>query len=167
MHDVLVQRDRIEAEVRRGELLPLKASTPDVLEAARDLLAVVEDAISAIAELEDFGEEWPLNLRIRCRQATFAPERGALESLFADLDALIDARSDFLKAPVSFPDEGLRSAKTLEAVTRAAENERPFSFISVGPGIAKEHIALIRIAGRAPSSTEDWVHVQRYLRLHD
>ena len=103
LHNVLVKRDSIQAEVNRGELLPLKANTSEVLAAARELLTVVEETLSVLADVEAFGETWPLDLRIRCRQNTFASERSALESLFTDVDSLIAARAEFLKRPVTFP----------------------------------------------------------------
>ena len=87
--------------------------------------------------------------------------------LFADLDALVAARADFLKAPVNVCEEGLSSPKTLEAITRAVETGKPFGFVPIRLGDTKEHIASIRIAGRTPSTREDWEHVQRYIKLHE
>jgi hypothetical protein len=166
LHNVLVKRDSIQAEIDRGELLPLKAGTPEVLSATRDLLTLVEETLSVLDELDALGESWPLDLRVRCRQASFNSECQALESLFADADILMVARAEFLKHPVEFPDQGLGSIKTLEAVDRAAETGKPFGFVSLRAGDAKEHIARVRIAGRSPSSPNDWIHVQKYVRLH-
>ena len=166
LHNILVERGSIQSQIDRGELLPLKSTTPEVLAAVRSLLALIEETLSVLDELEGVGESWPFDLRVRCRKTSFHSERIALESLFADADALIVARAEFLKQPVEFPDEGLVSQKTLEAVTRAAENGKPFGFVALGSGEAKEHIAKVRIAGRTPSSPGDWSHVQRYVRLH-
>lgn len=167
LHEVLVQKESIDAEVRSGKLLSLRANTPDVLKATRDLLVLTEEVMGVLTELEEVNDEWPFALRTRCRQASFASERGALESLFADLDALIEARAEFLKTPVNFPEDGLSSSKTLEAIARAVETGKPFGFVSIGLGDAKEHIASVRIAGRTPSTVEDWMHVQRYVKLHE
>ena len=167
LHNVLVKRDSIQAEVNRGELLPLKANTSEVLAAARELLTVVEETLSVLADVEAFGETWPLDLRIRCRQNTFASERSALESLFTDVDSLIAARAEFLKRPVTFPEAGLDSPKTLDAVSRAAGTGKPFGLVSIGASDAKEHIAAIRVTGRAPSGVDDWIHVQKFVKLHE
>jgi len=166
LHNVLVKRNCIQGEIDRGELLRLKASTPEVLSAARGLLTLVEETLGVLDEIEACGEAWPWDLRARCRQASFNSERIALESLFADAGVLMAARAEFLKDPVEFPDQGLSSPKALEAVARAAETGKPFGFVSFGAGDAKEQIARIRIAGRTPSSPSDWVHVQKYVRLH-
>jgi len=167
LHDVLVKRGNIEEEVRSGELTPLKANTADVFAAARSLLSLTEEMISLTDEIQASGEAWPLELRKRCGQASFISERSALEALFDELSALVDARAQFLKFPIAFPNEALGDAKTAEAVARAAETGKPFGFVSFGAGEAKEHIAEVRVQGRPPASREDWQKVQRWIELHE
>ena len=52
LHEVLARMKTIEDEVARGDLLALKAATPDILQAARELLAHIEDAHGLVTELE-------------------------------------------------------------------------------------------------------------------
>jgi hypothetical protein len=58
--------------------------------------------LALIDELHDSGESWLFELRKRCGQASFASERLTLESLFEDLDTVVEARAQFLKFR-SFP----------------------------------------------------------------
>lgn len=167
LHDVLARMKTIEDEVARGKLLSLKAATPEILQAARELLAKVDEAKSLVEELEAVEGGWPLELRVKCRLPSFGSERQALESLFSDLEALIEARAEFLKRPVDFPEEGLASPKTKEAVERGAARGKPFGPIPFGNGEAKEHIAKVLVAGLAPENAEDWAHVQRFVELHE
>jgi len=167
LHDILVKRGSIEKEVRSGGLSPLKANTREVFEAARALLAIVEEMIALTDELQDVGESWPFELRSRCGHVSFASERAALESLFEDLDALIESRAQFLKFPIAFPNEALQDAKTMEAVSRAVETGKPFGFLSLGTGDAKEYIAEVRIQGRTPANREDWQKVREWIALHE
>ncbi len=167
LHETLSSIRRIEAEVERGDLLDLKATTAEVLIAARDLLELVEEAKTLAEELESGESDWPLDLRIKCRQPSFTSERQALESLFSDINALIGARAEFLKRPVEFPDAGLHTVKTREAVARAVETGKPFGFITLGSSEAKEHIALIKVSGLSPASPDDWAHVQRHIELDE
>ncbi len=166
LHDVLVKRESIENEVRKGDLLPLKDNTPEVLAATRKLLAFTDEMLSVLGELEEFGNEWPFELRAKCRQSSFASECAALESLFDDLDALIHARAEFLKSPIVFPEAGWNDPKTVDAVARAVDTGKPFGFVSLGASDANGHIAAIRIEGRPPSTSEDWTKVHRWLGLH-
>jgi very-short-patch-repair endonuclease len=166
LHEVMTSIRAIETEVERGDLLDLKATTAEVLLAAKELLELVEQAKALIEELETTDSDWPFDLRMKCRLPSFASEKQALESLFADIDALVDARAEFLKRPVEFPDAGLHAAKTREAVSRAVETGKPFGFVAFGAGEAKEHIGAVKVSGLPPTSKDDWAHVQRYIGLH-
>lgn len=167
LHEVLVDMRSIEAAEADGGLLQLRAATPEVLEAARQMLVQVEAAVALAKELEETGDGWTEELRKKCRQATFASEREALEALFGEIDALIAARAEFLKRPVEVPESALASPKVREAIARAAETGKPFGFMSFGGGDVKEQVAAIRVAGLAPDVADDWKHVQRYMKLHE
>lgn len=167
LHDVLSRMKVIETEVATGMLLPLKAMTPEVLQAARELVACVEEAIALAETVDGVGDGWPEVLRTKCRVDSYASERQAFEALFTDLERLIKARAEFLKRPVEFPNAGLTSPKTREAVTRGASDGKPFGLMSFGQGEAKAHLTNVRIDGLAPQSADDWTHILRYLDLHE
>lgn len=166
LHDVLVRMHEIERQVGQGTLLPLRAATPEVLEAARQLLAAIESARSVLAEIDELGEPWAHQLRMKCRLPSFHAERAALEALFDEIAALTEARAAFLQRPVEVPPEALTSAKVREAVQRAAETGKPFGFMSFGNGDVKEAVAKVKVAGLPPAAAADWRHVRRFLDLH-
>ncbi|MEX5746283.1 AAA domain-containing protein [Massilia sp. X63] len=166
LHGVLQAVRGIERDEAAGALLPLRASTPEVFGHARRLLAALDLASSALRELEDFGHDWVFSLREKCRRADFATERASLEALFSEMDALLQARAEFMQRPVGAPREALEHPKALEAIARAAETGRPFGLLAFGVGDIKPHVGAIRIAGLAPASSADWAHVQRYAALH-
>lgn len=167
LHEVLVDMHDIEAAEAKGGLLGLRAATPEVLADARKMLAQIEAAAALAKELEDTGDVWTADLRMKCGQPSFASERGALEALFGEVDSLIQARAEFLKRPVEVPEPALASQKAREAVGRGAETGKPFRMMSFGGGDVKEQVAAIKVAGLAPASADDWKHVQRYTRLHE
>ncbi|MDB6159357.1 MAG: hypothetical protein JWO04_3063 [Gammaproteobacteria bacterium] len=167
LHELLSKIKEIEDAVANGQVLPLAATTPDVLEAARALFDQIQEATKLVEALETVESDWPSQLRIKCRQPSFASERAALKALFGDLDMLIDARAAFLKRPVDFPEAGLYSVKTRDAIARGAELGRPFAAIAIGATEAKEHIKLIRISGLPPAHANDWAHVRRFVELHE
>jgi very-short-patch-repair endonuclease len=166
LHDVLLRMHDIERQVGQGRLLPLKAATPEVLEAARQLLAAIDSARSVLAEIDELGEPWVHQLRLKCRLASFHAERGALEALFDEIAALTEARAAFLQRPVEVPPQALTSAKVREAVQRAAETGKPFGLMSFGNGDVKEAVAKVKVAGLPPAAVDDWRHVKRFLDLH-
>ncbi len=166
LHDVLVRMREIEGQVGQGKLLPLKATTPEVLESARQLLAAIQSALSVHAEIDELGEPWAHQLRLKCRLASFHAERAALEALFDEITALTEARASFLQRPVEAPPEALTSPKVREAVRRAAEKGKPFGLVSFGNREVKDTIAHFKVAGLPPATVDDWRHVGRFLDLH-
>lgn len=121
LHRVLLDMRAIQEAEASGRLLPLRATNPEVLAAARGLLEAVGRAAELARELEETGEVWTAKLREKCRQPTFDSERQALEALFDDVDTLVQARAEFLKRPVELPEQALSSKKAREAISRGAE----------------------------------------------
>ena len=167
LHTILTTIRTIESQTAKGELLQLKALTAPALDSAWELLVLVEEAVELTQEVESVEGGWALALRAKCRQASFASERAALEVLFSELDELIEARAAFLQRPVDFPETGLSSAKTREAVARAARTGKPFSLLSMPSADTKWHIGAVRVSGLPPGEPQDWKHVARFLQMLD
>ena len=167
LHEVLSRMKVIETEIATGALLSLKAMTPDVLQAARDLAGCLDESIAIAEMLGEVEGGWTEQLRTKCRCATYVSERQALEVLFTDLKRLMKARAELLKRPVEFPDAGLTSTKTREAVSRGVSDGKPFGLLSFGQSETKAHLANVRIGGLAPQGADDWLHILRYLDLHE
>ena len=166
LHELLQTLGEIERDEAAGVLLPLRATTPEVLGHARQLLASLDAAAALVRELEESGHAWVFALREKCRRADFATERSSLEALFSEMDALLQARAEFMQRPVSAPREALEHPKALDAIARGAESGKPFGFLAFGAGDIKPHVNAIRVAGLAPASSADWAHVQRFAALH-
>jgi very-short-patch-repair endonuclease len=166
LHEVLQTIHDIERDEATGALLPLRATTPEVLAQARQLLASLDLAGALVRELEESGHDWVFAVREKCRQAQFATERASLEALFTEMDALLRARAEFMQKPVEASREALEHPKALEAIARGVETGKPFGFLAFGVSDIKPHISAIRVAGLAPASSEDWAHVQRFAALH-
>ena len=167
LHDVLIRRGAIEAEVKRGDLPSLKTSDTPILDRLRGLVTLIDEMINSITELDRCPGAWPLELRCKCQDSSFSSELAALLELFKDLDTLKESRAEFLKTPVLFPEAALGHPKTIEAIFRAVETGKPFGALSFGHAEAKEHISSIRVEGRPPSSIRDWSRVQDWVLLHE
>ena len=167
LHNVLVSMREIEEAETKGDLLSLRAATPEVLEEARKLLVAVEVADVLTLELEQMGEAWTFELRKKCRQSDFVSERKALEALFDEIEILVQARADFLIRPVGVVDVAIGLPKFREALSRASETGKPFGAFAFGARDIKAHIGSVTVAGLAPNTTDDWRHVFNYVKLHD
>jgi len=166
LHQLVQTLREIERDEASGALLPLRAATPEVLGHARALLASIDVAAALVRSLEDGDHPWAFTLRERLRRAGFATERASLEALFSEMDALLQARAEFMQRPVTASREALESPKAVEAIARAAHTGKPFGLLAFGAGDIKPHVNAIRIAGLAPASIDDWLHVQRFAALH-
>jgi very-short-patch-repair endonuclease len=167
LHRTLVDLRDIDAAQASGALLALRALTPDVLVDARELHAAIDAALVLVQQLEETNDEWPFQLRHKCKQVSFSSERAALEALFADVAALSEARAAFLRRPVEVPASLLELPRAREAIARAAETGKPFGMFALGVAELREQLASVRVAGLEPGSAEDWQHVQRYAQLHE
>ena len=166
LHNVLMRMQEIEKQVDQGTLTALRANTPEVIDAARQLLAVIDIAVAIMTEINELGEAWAYQLRQRCRQHAFRAELSALESLFGEMDVLRGEYVAFLQRPVEVPLEALGSSKVYEAVQRGASIGKPFGLVSIGSGDAKKIVTQVKVGGLPPLQAEDWEHVKRYLDLH-
>jgi len=166
LHSTLARIAALERESSAAPEFALRANTVEVLTAAEELLRVLDTARDLLVELERDAPKWGMALRERCRDAAFATERRALESVFEELDRLVAARAAFLQQPVTFPAEAMSHAKTLEAVQRAAESGKPFGVIAFGAAEAKSYLSSVRVSGLPPTEANTWAHVWRYLQLH-
>lgn len=167
LHTVMVNIASLEEAEAKGTLIPLRATTDDVYEHVRDMLAKVDAAVTLAIEIEETEETWPFDLRRKCRRADHATERMALEALFGESDQLMEARSAFMQRPVKIDEAALGSPKVKEALERAAKTGKPFGMFAMGAGDAKEMVAAIRIAGIGPKNEADWQHVLSYVNLHE
>jgi very-short-patch-repair endonuclease len=165
LHETLVSIKRIEQAESKGQLLPLRGTRPDVIDAARTLLAQVGSAQQLAHQLEESGQMWTADLRRKCRVPENASERAAFEALLPEIKHLVDARAELLKRPVELPEGAAGNPKFLEAVERGAETGKPFGFISIGASHAKQLVGAVRVAGLAPATPEDWRQVQAFVEL--
>lgn len=166
LHNALVGMRQIDDAQDGGKLRALRATTPEVLEEARRLLASVETVISIVRELETLDSVWVFELRSKCRRPEFASERDALQALFGEIEELANARAAFLQRPVQMPADALGHPKVREAVEKASETGKPFGLFTLGAGDVKSQVAAIRVSGQPPAGQDDWDHVKRYLELH-
>ncbi|MGO8720564.1 MAG: AAA domain-containing protein [Acidobacteriaceae bacterium] len=166
LHDLLVEKNKIEDELHNEELAALKAFTPKTLANARALLQSIDGALELLTDIEEAGEEWPFSLRAKCQQSAFASERRALEGLLSGLDEIVSSRAEFLMHPVSIAAEVFDNPKSIEAIKNAADTGRPFGLLSFGMADVKRHIQAVRIDGKPPANAEEWAHVDRYVILH-
>jgi hypothetical protein len=167
LHDALVGIREIDSAEAEGQLIALRALTPEVLEEARRMLAEVELALKSIQELEELESPWVFELRAKCRRPDFLSEQEAMKALLSEVEELVQERAAFLQRPVALPAAALGNTKVTQAIERASETGKPFGLLAFGGGDVRALVGTIRVSGLPPQATEDWKHVHRYMRLHE
>ncbi len=167
LNDALLGIREIDGAEADGELRALRALTPQVLEEARRMLTEVEQVLKVVQDLEALESHWVFGLRAKCRRSDFESEQQALKALLTEVDELVQARIALLQRPVALPSTLLSNPKVTQAIERASETGKPFGLMTFGNGDVKEQVAAIRVSGLAPQTADDWVHVHRYVLLHD
>lgn len=167
LHMSLCKAREIHKDEQSGKLMPLKAFNAEVIQSARDLLRVLDEALILLSTMEAQDGGWPIKLREKCREQAFSSERQALEAMFRDFDSLSEARAKYLQRPVELPEGAISSPQTRKAILRAALTGKPFSLISIGASEAKSHISSIKVSGLPPANIDDWKHVNDYVALHE
>lgn len=166
LHAAKQEAKSLRADLETGAVWPLRP-TDRGLEARAKLLDLVTSMHSQLHELNGLKQPWLEGVREKLAMPFYAAEAKALYALTADAERLAEARAEFLQRPVDLPAEALSSPKTLEAIEKAAETGKPFGMFALGAAESKAHIAAVRVAGLAPTSSEGWAHVRRYVRLHE
>jgi len=69
LHELLSKIKEIEDAVANGQVLPLAATTPDVLEAARALFDQIQEATKLVEALETAESDW----RVSCASSAGNP----------------------------------------------------------------------------------------------
>lgn len=166
LHEVLAKMKAIDGEIADGVLLELNGATATIVDSARELLSLLDEAIPLSDEIHAFEDGWPSALRLKCRESSFASERKALEALLSELDALVQSRAELLKRPVEFPEAAFAHPAALKAIEKGAETGKPFGLLAFGAGEAKQLVGSIKVAGLPPTGQDDWNHVSKYVLLH-
>lgn len=166
LHESLCRIHALEGAVGDNGVPDLKNSSPGMRDAVQDMITLIDQATGLLESIEKTREVWPQDLRRVCAKESFSAELSALDARLNESHDLLEARVQLINNFVEFPDEGLGCSKTREAVNRAVETGKPFGFLSIGAGDAKQHVSAIKVNGLAPSTAEDWGLVQSYLQLH-
>lgn len=97
LHELLMALAQADDAAQAAPAYALKLATPEVLVAAEALVAQLDAAGELLRDIERDAAPWGMQLRQRCREASYATERAALESVFKELDGLVAARAAFLR----------------------------------------------------------------------
>ena len=89
------------------------------------------------------------------------PLIAALASLIADASGLVEEQAEYLRRPVSFPQQFPVEAEAI--VARLAKGDQVFGFFAFKEKAYRDVVEAVRIAGRSPGNTSDWAYIHEHL----
>jgi len=85
--------------------------------------------------------------------------------LFRDMRAFLKAYQSFVARPVQISNDLTDTHQTAQLLSSLAEGKKPFGWLSFSAKQFREKFEAVRIAGKVPTTTEDWTYVRQYVRL--
>jgi very-short-patch-repair endonuclease len=165
-HQDLSQFEVLSGGIEAGDVPPLANSSQETISAAQLLLMHVEELRRLRDDVLKARRLWTAPIRERLR----APKRddlfSMLDQLGAQLGACVEARKAFIERPVVVrPGLELDDAIS-DAIGNLTKGKSAFGLLGiVGKADQKKELQSIRVLSRAPSTPEDWEHVNEYLNL--
>ena len=125
-------------------------------------LELKELANSVTALMKD-GWAWSLVELQRADDATLQRVRPAALAFLAEATEIVEQRASFVARPVSLP-EGLPSRVECKQILQSyASGKNPFGLFAFRFKAYQLIFAQIRLAGLAPTTPDDWQHINSYL----
>ncbi|PXX34952.1 AAA domain-containing protein [Undibacterium pigrum] len=160
IHKDLIRAKEIEQSVSKGELLKLVDSTHETFVRAQSLSIFLAERETLLQTIKQAGFIWSENLSIRLVTAEATdPALLALDLLIADIEKTEVLRRELLARAVAIPSNAEIHEEFLEALARLVSGKGPF-VLPFGKQEARAFVANVAIAGRRPSSPEEWQHVK-------
>lgn len=82
-----------------------------------------------------------------------------------DVRAFLKAYHSFVARPVQMSSDLVDAPQAIQILHALTEGKKPFGLFSFAAKQFQERFSAIRIAGKAPVTTEDWEYVKQYARL--
>lgn len=165
-HQDLSRFTLLAKEVESGQVPGLRDSSQETIAAAQNL----EQDIIRLRDLREqitlAHKPWTVTIRERLRHSVSGDILNMFETLGREIKAASDERKTFHVKPLTLPPDIDTDAGIIEAIRNLSVGKRPFGFLGlVGNGEEKKRLGAIKILGSAPTSSDDWRHVLRFIAL--
>lgn len=131
---------------------------------AGEMAAAFQDLVTSMMPYE--SEPWAIEIVRRqvMGDARMRRVNPVLYELQRDVRSFLKNYQKFLAKPVQFPPE-LSEAASEGIWTLLCDGRNPFGLLSFGNRSYKGAFDKVRVAGRAPASSDEWAHASQFVRL--
>ncbi len=165
VHRDLSQFEKLKASIENGDVPALAGSTSETFDRVHALAAKLLILRQLTVEIEKTGNDWTAELRTKLN-GSGSELFSILDALGVELNAAVVSRKAFVMRPVSVPIGVELNDEIVDAISKLAENRKPFGLTGVfGKSQQKAALEAIQVLGRRPNDAEQWKHVRDYLAL--
>ena len=168
VHRDLSRHAELQVRVDSGEVPPLADSSKATFQAAQHLSAQISNLKLLRQTVQNSGASWTATMLARLRTKTADTAFELLDSLGAELELAISARTRFQGAGAVEPRDGIddQNEVLVAAIRRCADGKHPFGLSGVvGKGAEKTCLKAIRVDSSVPIGQQDWLHILNFV-LH-
>jgi hypothetical protein len=166
VHQDLSQLEKLKKAVESGEIPALASTSQETLALAHQLL----DDVAAFRQLRNdwlgANRPWAASMRDRLRANDKDDLLTMLEVLGSELEQVLDLRKKFIEKPVEIRPGVETDEMFVVAIHNLADRRSAFGLTGLfGKNEQKSWIASIKVLGAKPTSSDEWAHVKKYVKL--
>lgn len=163
-HRSLLKRNELLNLHESGIYEPFVVENNDTIEKAKKLLPTLESARRDFSKLIT-ENDWLIGFI-----EDFADKNNSLlshliEILSPQIESLELERQKFIIRPVYLPNDFSNYPDLVDGITKLSCGKKPFGLF--GKKIERQKIKEIKIMLKEPESTEDWLHIKRFIQIVD
>ena len=161
LNESLKEKDTIEEFLKQNDQHRFKDNISETeINALKDWLRIYLEDFNLIL---DHAEAWLLSYFKKINLEDKGMELDIYTNLIKEVQPLLEYRKTLLIDPIELKFEIQPNSKEYEAVQRAVETGKPFSWYHFGTSELQNLFKSVKVSGKYPDTSEEWKKVKDYV----
>lgn len=161
LSEFLKEKEEIEEFLKQDDLHSFKEPTSESeINALRDWLKIYLEDLNLIL---DHAEPWLLSYFKKINSEDKGMELDIYTNLIQEVQPLLEYRKTLLTEPIELNFEIEPNSKEYQAVQRAVETGKPFSWYHFGTTELQDLFKSIKVSGKYPDTSGEWQRIKEYI----
>ena len=161
LSEFLKEKEEIEEFLKQDDLHSFKETTSESeINALRDWLKIYLEDLNLIL---DHVEPWLLSYFKKINSEDKGMELDIYTNLIQEVQPLLEYRKTLLTEPIALNFEIQPNSKEYQAVERAVETGKPFSWYHFGTTELQDLFKSIKVSGKYPDTSGEWQRIKEYI----
>ena len=161
LSEFLKEKEEIEEFLKQDDLHSFKETTSESeINALRDWLKIYLEDLNLIL---DHAEPWLLSYFKKINSEDKGMELDIYTNLIQEVQPLLEYRKTLLIEPIALNFEIQPNSKEYQAVERAVETGKPFSWYHFSTTELQDLFKSIKVSGKYPDTSGEWQIIKEYI----